>query len=146
MKELPLAGMCIGCTTLAMGIHSMDTHFHLASRHQVFPSSFPALFLGSHPATTPATSRNPLRRLTPAREEVAALPEKVAPCYPATCPRKSPERRSPCRASFFAFRSCICVACPGRSRNDVHFPFDCPCVSALLRQPAFLWFTPLTKC
>ena len=26
----------------------------------------------------------------------------VAPCdLPATCPRKSPERRSPCRASFF---------------------------------------------
>ena len=63
----------------------------------------------------------------------------VAPCdLPATfAPRKSPERRSPCRASFFAFRPCICVACPGRSRNDAHFPFDCPCVSALLRQPAF---------
>ena len=76
----------------------LDPPFSAIMTAHIFPSSFPALFLGSHPATTPATSRNPLRRLTPAREEVAALPEKVAPCYPATCPRKSPERRSPCRA------------------------------------------------
>ena len=45
-----------------------------------------------------------------------------------------------------AFRCCVCVAFSGRPRDDAHFSSCRSCVSALLRQPAFLWFTPSTKC
>lgn len=125
--QLPLAGMCIGCTSPVPAFFRAS--FLLQYRVARY---FPLPFFG------------------------------VAPCdLPATCPRKSPERLPPCRASFFkltvfswvfsfampvAFRCCVCVVFPGKPSDAAPFPSRRCCVSLLSHGTTDLvgWLISLT--